>query len=166
MEHNILYAGTTSICFSIVHSCNSYLVYRQLRLKIISHKVSWNFNLAWFWAKRRVSQHYQDFLSVDGFTTFISNQHLVRSKMSPEIISHKECSNILHILVKAHPSTWSTGPWSLTRLGIRSQDLGLPDESNHCCCFWTQACFHKEALCTTHSTNWHYSTPLNSSFCF
>ena len=34
----------------------------------------------------------------------------------------------LCILVKAQPSTRSTGPRSPTRLGIRSQDLGLPDE--------------------------------------
>ena len=40
----------------------------------------------------------------------------------------------LHILVKAQPSTWSTGPRSPTGLGIRSQDLGLPDEYSvgHC----------------------------------
>ena len=35
-------------------------------------------------------------------------------------------NNILRILVKAQPSTRSTGPRSPTRLGIRSQDLGLP----------------------------------------
>ena len=39
-----------------------------------------------------------------------------------------------HILVKAQPSTRSTGPRSPTRLGIRSQDLGLPNEYSlgHC----------------------------------
>ena len=38
------------------------------------------------------------------------------------------CTNneILRILVKAQPSTRSTGPRSPTRLGIRSQDLALP----------------------------------------
>ena len=37
-------------------------------------------------------------------------------------------NKILCILVKALPSTRSTGPQSPTRLGIRSQDLALPDE--------------------------------------
>ena len=35
---------------------------------------------------------------------------------------------LLRILVKAQPSTRSTGPRSPTRIGIRSQDLGLPSE--------------------------------------
>ena len=35
---------------------------------------------------------------------------------------------ILRILVKAQPSTRSTGPRSPTRLGIQSQDLALPNE--------------------------------------
>ena len=40
----------------------------------------------------------------------------------------QRCANdILRILVKAQPSTRSTGPRSPTRLGIRSQDLGLPN---------------------------------------
>ena len=33
-----------SVRSSIVHTCNSYSVYRQLCPEIISHKVSWNFN--------------------------------------------------------------------------------------------------------------------------
>ena len=37
---------------------------------------------------------------------------------------------ILRILVKAQPSTRSTGPRSPTRLGIQSQDLALPNEYN------------------------------------
>ena len=38
----------------------------------------------------------------------------------------RSTNDILCILVKAQPSTQSTGPRSPTRLGIRSQDLGLP----------------------------------------
>ena len=40
----------------------------------------------------------------------------------------RSTDDILRILVKAQPSTQSTGPRSPTRLGIRSQDLGLPNE--------------------------------------
>ena len=40
----------------------------------------------------------------------------------------------LRILVKAHPSTWSTWPRSPTRLGIRPRDLGLLNKHSlgHC----------------------------------
>ena len=60
-------------------------------------------------------------------------------------------NDILRILVKAQPSTRSTGP--PTRLGIRSQDLGLPNEYSlghctpqHCTAgllimHWTQECW-------------------------
>ena len=39
-------------------------------------------------------------------------------------------NDILSILVKAQPSTQSTGPRSPTRLGIQSQELGLPDSGS------------------------------------
>ena len=45
----------------------------------------------------------------------------------------RSTNNKLRILVKAQPSTQSTGPRSPTRLGIRSQDLGLSTDSlGHC----------------------------------
>ena len=45
----------------------------------------------------------------------------------PSLLRHST-NDTVHILVKAQPGTQSTGPRSPTRLGIRSQDLGLPDE--------------------------------------
>ena len=52
------------------------------------------------------------------------------------------------ILVKGQPSTPSTWPLLPTRLGIRSRDLGLPNEytHGHCGLSETQTCFHKQAL--------------------
>ena len=45
------------------------------------------------------------------------------------VYCHCSTNDILCILVKTQPSTRSTGPWSPTRLGIRSQDLGLPNST-------------------------------------
>ena len=73
-------------------------------------------------------------------------------------------NDILRILVyKAQPSTQSTGPRSPTRLGIRSQDLSLPDEYSHC--GLSAACRHKVAftrrvhalLTATDTTALHYT---------
>ena len=44
------------------------------------------------------------------------------------VYCQRSTNDILRILVKAQPSTRSTGPRLPTRLGIRSQDLGLPNE--------------------------------------
>ena len=46
----------------------------------------------------------------------------------------RSTNDILCILVKAQPGTQSSRPRSPTRLGIRSQDLGLPNEYSlgHC----------------------------------
>ena len=54
------------------------------------------------------------------------------------------------ILVKAQPGTRSSGPRSPTRLGIRSQDLGLPNEYSlgHCGLF--AASRHKLAFTSRH----------------
>ena len=59
-------------------------------------------------------------------------------------------NNILHILVKAQPSTRSTGPRSPTRLGIRSQDLGLPNEYSLGHCGLSAASRHKLAFTSRH----------------
>ena len=52
----------------------------------------------------------------------------------------------VRILVKAQPSTQSTGPRSPTRLGIRSQDLGLLNEYSLGHCGLSAACTHKLAF--------------------
>ena len=54
------------------------------------------------------------------------------------------------ILVKAWPSTRSIGPRSPTRLGIRSQDLGLPDEYSLGHCGLSSASTHKLAFTSRH----------------
>ena len=59
---------------------------------------------------------------------------------------HLSTNDILRILVKAQPSTRSTGPRSPTRLGIRSQDLGLPDGYSLGPCGLSAACRHKLAF--------------------
>ena len=59
---------------------------------------------------------------------------------------HRSTKDILCILVKAQPSTRSTGPRSPTRLGIWSQDLGLPDEYSLGHCGLSAACRHKLAF--------------------
>ena len=51
----------------------------------------------------------------------------------------------VRILVKAQPSTRSTGPRSPTRLGIRSQDLGLPNEYSLGHCGLSAASRHSQA---------------------
>ena len=56
----------------------------------------------------------------------------------------------LRILVKAQPSTRSTGPRSPTRLGIRSQDLGLPNEYSLGHCGLSGASRHKLAFTSRH----------------
>ena len=57
---------------------------------------------------------------------------------------------ILRILVKAQPSTRSTGPRPPTRLGIRSQDLGLPSEYSLGHCGLSAASRHKLAFTSRH----------------
>ena len=59
---------------------------------------------------------------------------------------HRTTNDILRILVEAQPSTRSTGPRSPTRLGIRSQDLGLPDEYSLAHCGLSAACRRKLAF--------------------
>ena len=61
-------------------------------------------------------------------------------------------NNIFRILVKAQPSTRSTGPRSPTRLGIRSQDLGLPSEYSLGHCGLSAASRHKLAFTSRHYT--------------
>ena len=53
-------------------------------------------------------------------------------------------------LVKAQPSTRSTRPRSPTRLGIRSQDLGLPSEFSLGHCSLSAASRHKLAFTSRH----------------
>ena len=55
---------------------------------------------------------------------------------APQRSSLLHCNNntVSRILVKAQPSTRSIGPRSTTRLGIRSQVLGLPIEYSLCHC--------------------------------
>ena len=66
----------------------------------------------------------------------LNNSQLCSTHNRSSASSLLHCNNngISRILVKAQPSTQSIGPWSTTRLGIRSQDLGLPDEYSlgHC----------------------------------
>ena len=70
--------------------------------------------------------------------------------------THKSClqqhgtNDILRILVKAQPSTRSTRPRSPTRLGIRSQDLGLPSEYSLGHCGLSAASRHKLAFTSRH----------------
>ena len=59
-------------------------------------------------------------------------------------------NDILRILVKAQPSTRSTRPRSPTRLGIRSQDLGLPSEFSLGHCGLSAASRHKLAFTSRH----------------
>ena len=59
-------------------------------------------------------------------------------------------NDILRILVKAQPSTRSTGPRSPTRLGIRSQHLGLPNEYSLGHCGLSAASRHKLAFTSRH----------------
>ena len=58
--------------------------------------------------------------------------------------------DILRILVKAQPSTRSTWPRCPTRLGIRSQDLGLPSEYSLGHCGPSAASRHKLAFTSRH----------------
>ena len=59
-------------------------------------------------------------------------------------------NDILRILVKVQPSTRSTRPRSPTRLGIRSQDLGLPSEFSLGHCSLSAASRHKLAFTSRH----------------
>ena len=59
---------------------------------------------------------------------------------------HRTTNDILRILVKAQPNTRSAGPRSPTRLGIRSQDLGLPKEYSLAHCGLSAACRRKLAF--------------------
>ena len=61
-------------------------------------------------------------------------------------------NDILRILVKAQPRTRSTGPRPPTRLGIRSQDLGLPSEYSLGHCGLSAASRHKLAFTSRHYT--------------
>ena len=61
-------------------------------------------------------------------------------------------NDILRILVKAQPSIQSTGPRSPTGLGIRSQDLGLPDEYSLGHCGLSAASRHKLVFTRRHYT--------------
>ena len=56
------------------------------------------------------------------------------NRSSASSLLHCNKNGISRILVKAQPSTRSIGPRSTTRLGIRSQDLGLPNKYSlgHC----------------------------------
>ena len=58
----------------------------------------------------------------------LNNSRLCSTHKHSSTSSSTSTNDILQILVKAQPSTQSTGPRSPTRLGIRSQDLGLPNE--------------------------------------
>ena len=64
----------------------------------------------------------------------------------------RSTNDILRILVKAQPSTRSTGPRSPTRLGIRSQHLGLPNEYSLGHCGLSAASRHKLAFTSRHFT--------------
>ena len=66
----------------------------------------------------------------------------------------RQCStnDILRILVKAQPSTRSTGPRSPTGLGIWSQDLGLPNEYSLGHCDLSATSRHKLAFTSRHYT--------------
>ena len=68
------------------------------------------------------------------------------SALQHSSLQHRNNNCISHILVKAQPSTRSTGPWSPTRLGIRLQDLGLPDEYSLGPCGLSPAFTHKLAF--------------------
>ena len=60
----------------------------------------------------------------------LNNSCSVTHTTAPRCSSLLHCNNngISRILVKAQSSTRRIGPQSTTRLGIRSQDLGLPNE--------------------------------------
>ena len=62
----------------------------------------------------------------------------------------RSTNDILRILVKAQPSTRSTGPRSPIRLGIQSQDLGLPNEYSLGHCGLSAASRHKLAFTSRH----------------
>ena len=63
---------------------------------------------------------------------------------------HSNNNSISRILVKAQPSTQSIGPRSTTRLGIPSQDLGLPNEYSLGHCSLSAASTHKLAFTSRH----------------
>ena len=65
-------------------------------------------------------------------------------------VPERSTSDKLRILVKAQPSTRSTWPQSPTRLGIRSQDLGLPNEYSLGHCDLSAASRHKLAFTSRH----------------
>ena len=97
-------------------------------------------------------------LGMDNFDCTKMNAHfnLILLSNSRLCSTHKHSSasfllchsinEILRILVQAQPSTRSTGPRSHTRLGIRSQDLGLPDEYSLGPCGLSAASRHKLAF--------------------
>ena len=62
----------------------------------------------------------------------------------------RSTNDILHILVKAQPSTRSTRLRSPNWLGIRSQDLGLPNEYSLGHCGLSAASRHNLAFTSRH----------------
>ena len=83
-------------------------------------------------------------------TTHGSVPHTAPLQLSSQ--RQRSTNNILRILVKAQPSTRSTGPRSPTRLGIRSQDLGLPNEYSLRHCGLSAASRHKLPFTSRHFT--------------
>ena len=85
----------------------------------------------------------------------LNNSRLCSTRMNTVQLScqwQRSTNGILRILVKAQPSTRSTGPRSPTRLGIRSQDLGLPNEYSLGHCGLSAASRHKLAFTSRHFT--------------
>ena len=89
---------------------------------------------------------------------------------APQRSSLLHCNNngILRILVKSQPSTQSTGPRSPTRLGIRSQDLGLPNEYSlgHHGRFAASRRKHYTLLTATDTTALYKTPCFVGFFCF
>ena len=75
---------------------------------------------------------------------------LYNSWLCSTSLLHRSTNDRLRILVKAQPSTQTTGPQSPTRLGIRSQDLGLPNAYSLGHCGLSAASKHKLAFTSRH----------------
>ena len=80
----------------------------------------------------------------------LNNSRFCSTQNSSGAFFSTAADDILRILVKAQPSTRSTRPRSPTRLGIRSQDLGLPNEFSLGHCSLSAASRHKLAFTSRH----------------
>ena len=102
---------SSSIRSAIVHSCNSYSVYRQLRPEIISHhaqsilKFQFLYNMSLFLSKTKSATALFS-PSRRTYITFVSKQYLVQNKTFPEIISRKKRNTVPPMDAKADTASY------------------------------------------------------------